>query len=149
MHPVAWRQAICSARAAAAGNLGGSWKAWLSDETTNAADRIAEAGPWYEVLPSDSTEIPAVLFNNKSHLLTVPSRRIQRDEQGRDVTSGPDYVWTGTSVGGRRAAESCRGWKAETAEVGMAGKLEELSGAWTESLSMGCGYGGRLYCIQQ
>jgi hypothetical protein len=60
---------ICNTTAVAA-NLDGTWKAWLSDSTTNAIDRIDDVGPWYLLNGK-------VVFNNKTNT-TASHRRLLR-----------------------------------------------------------------------
>ena len=53
------------ALAAMAGNLGGAWKAWISDGATNAIDRFTDVGPWKDLKG-------VTIFNNKANLATSP-----------------------------------------------------------------------------
>src|SRR5262245_5083470 len=42
---VAGGDSLCT-RDALAAQLGGNWKAWLSNDTVSAIDRITDVGPW-------------------------------------------------------------------------------------------------------
>jgi hypothetical protein len=88
--------------AAQAAELGGTWKAWLSDSRTDAIDRIAGEGPWY--LVDGTTKV----FNNKANLVTGPIAPIDQDEQGRSLPSVA--AWTGTLDSGRTSGFHCRDW---------------------------------------
>ncbi len=89
---------LCSNAASAAG-LGGSWKAWLSDSTTDAISRIADVGPWYRI---DGSSV----FKNKDAFSSNPSVAINRTESGELLGSDPPptsaslasiIVWTATA----------------------------------------------------
>ena len=72
---LAGADAKCTA-AAAARSLGGTWKAWLSDASTNAIDRIGDVGPW--VLVGSGTRV----FDNKAQLETGQNGPVNRNESG-------------------------------------------------------------------
>lgn len=96
----------CATHASSAG-LTGSWKAWLSDEATNAIDRIAEVGPWYLV---GTTTIVA---QTKASFALTPSGEINRNENGQLM--GSVFYWTGTSSGGAKTAgNTCTSWSVTT-----------------------------------
>ncbi len=100
--------AIC-ANAAAAVHLGGtSWKAWLSDGTANAIDRINEVGPWYR--PGTAT----VTLNTKTDLaFWQPATPILYNESGTLFTTNVN-VWTGTSYGGNKYTSTCNNWQSNS-----------------------------------
>ncbi len=136
---LAGADAKCALSAQAA-NLGGTWKAWLSDDTTNALDRIANVGPWFLL---DGTKV----FNNKANLATVPLSQITISEQGTR-TSG-SYAWTGTLGGGARSPDTCGSWAFNDAtKKGNVGYLTSASN-WTEYSAWPCSYRMHLYCIEQ
>ena len=94
---LAGADSLCTAAAASA-SLGGEWVAWLSDEFTDAIDRVSGEGPWYRM---DGE----IVFNNAAHLATTPLNPILLDEFGTSQTCGVvpfgSSVWTGTGNGGR------------------------------------------------
>ncbi len=105
----------CAALAAGGTGLGTSWKAWLSDSTTNAIDRISDVGPWY--LVDGTTKV----FNNKANLQTVPLAAINQTELGATPGEGnfAKTVWTNTDLGGAKisavSANTCTNWTDSTA----------------------------------
>ncbi len=124
--------------------LGGTFKAWLSDATTNAIDRINDVGPWYRV---GST---AKMFNNKANLSTVPLSPVSYGEDGREFVVSREEAWTGTMAGGTRAADTCSGWTTTAYNYrGRYGVLVSSTSAWTESLTDNCDVQKHLYCIEQ
>lgn len=138
--------------AAAAANLGGTWKAWLSagvpaatvTMSTNAVDRIAEVGPWYRLDGSKA-------FNNKANLMTAPLVPLDRDENGRPIPGSSSLqVWTGTSAGGRWSGTDCDQWTSGFANrSGTAGLATSADQMWTDGAHGNCGSGLRLYCFEQ
>ena len=100
---------FCRAAANAAG-LTGTYRAWLSDGTTNAIDRITGDGPWY-------TTGGDLAWGNKVELPGAPVSPLL-SENGGDVSgasvSGP---WTGTDANGFATGQDCDGWTNATTEV--------------------------------
>ncbi len=138
---------IC-ATAAMTAHLGGTWKAWLSDSSTDAIDRIADMGPWHQVAPSGGNAL--VLFANKASLATVPQNPIARDENGQLLANpqNASSVSTGTLAGGRKAPSTCEDWTS-TGPYGIAGNYASTSSDWTAVIDDYCGRPKRLYCIEQ
>jgi hypothetical protein len=130
------------ANSALAGNLGGSWKAWISDGTTNAIDRINDVGPW--VIATGSQ----VVFNNKANLTTTPLINVGIDEQGRSLDG---IVWTGTLSDGTRSTHTCQSWSGTT-DVGEVGSSDSGNSSWTSDRMdgpAGCANPFHLYCLEQ
>ncbi len=129
----------CASLAAAA-ELGGAWKAWLSTSTTNAKDRIPDA----EYRLVDGT---TVIANNKADLTDGTIRNyINKDEKS---VTGNSLVWTGTLSGGTVAGLTCSDWSSNAvSQYGVVGSSEIRSAAWTLSASTWCGPSYRLYCFE-
>lgn len=139
--------------AATAANLGGKWKAWLSDSKTNAIDRVTDVGPWALL---DGRKV----FNNKINMTTVPITPINRDEFGApfDREDRP-FVWTGTKFGGSRSSLTCSDWMSSSGGCGggaVAANCGDRGGAsagnsWTESDNPAdcSSLENRLICIEQ
>jgi hypothetical protein len=137
---------LCTTAAMAAG-LGPAWRAWLSDASTNAIDRIADAGPWFL---RDGTRV----FNNKANLATTALAPININENGAHVQrwdgSNTHYVWTGTQIGGVRTNLTCSDWSS-TAGMGSVGELDSAE-QWTGNGQLDCvgiTYLMHLYCLEQ
>jgi hypothetical protein len=127
--------------AATAATLGGTWKAWLSDGTTNAIDRIADVGPWYLV---DKTTL---IFNNKANLQTGPLDTIGQTEQGTNV--GGVAVWSGTSTGGTHSGSTCTNWTTSSLSVYGTSGSSDSSQFWTDVSDTACSQMQSLYCLEQ
>ena len=70
--------ALCQTAATAA-NLGGTWKAWLSDTNDGAIERLVDVGAYY--LVDGLTKV----FNNYANLGTTPLVPINMDETAATV----------------------------------------------------------------
>jgi hypothetical protein len=130
---------LCN-QAAQAALLGGTWVAWLSDETHDAIDRINDVGPWF--LVDGQTRV----FNNKANLTTTPLASINQDETGVEVLPITPYVWTGTQNGGRVSSQlHCENWTG-----GFEGRIGFFRGAtWTSHDTNNCVFNQRLFCLEQ
>ena len=127
------------ASAAAAAARGGTFRAWLSDATTDAMDRITHPGPWFLV---DTTSL---VFNGKADLAAQPMVPIIVTETGAAVSFGV-AVWTGTeSDGTESTAATCTNWTS----TGTTGRIGQVStNAWTSSAFNSCTTPNRLYCFE-
>ena len=142
--------ALCTTAAEAA-LLGSHWRAWLSDSTQNAIDRIDDVGPWYL-----STGERA--FNNKANLATTALTVIEADENGKSVGS-----WDGSqhhlcldrhSNRRRSPLSNCSDWSSANGNDSGAAGAFDMPDQWTGSdgSSVSCdglGYRMHLYCLQQ
>jgi len=144
--------AICGGAAGYAG-LAGSWKAWISDTTVDAIDRIADVGPWYLV---DRTTL---VFSNKAAIVALPLHAIDVDETGARVAAdagiSASLVWTGTDETGHRStrtisANLCLGWSnGSFSQSGEVGTLSKTDRDWTGGYLEECRTTHRLYCFEQ
>ena len=134
---------ICKARAAAAGlSNSDKFKAWLSDSTTKAIDRLSSNGPWVRI---DGVKIA----DDKADLTdgTIFSS-INQTENGDYV--GNTWVWTGTTQSGDISTGHCNNWTNGTnAYAGNGGVAYATSSVWTNYFSGDCNtVGYRLYCFE-
>ncbi len=134
---LAGADAKCVAAAGAA-NLGGSWKAWISDSTDEAAKRVAKVGPWKLV---DGT----VVFTSQV-IAGTPVHDLDMDEFGETGIKG--QVWTGSSPTGTSTGSDCNDWTSTGADatVGLAQDPDKWA---QESNGTPCSLKGRLYCVEQ
>ncbi len=139
---LAGADAICQARAGEAG-LTGTFKAWLSTDTINAADRLTSSGPWVRLDGMKIAESKADLLDGL--LFTA----INVTEQG--VYDKGGTVWTGTNANGSLAVGlNCSGWTDGTnASLGIAGGSFATDAWWTKEWSNVPCYGNeKLYCFE-
>lgn len=95
---VAGADAICQARASAAG-LRGTFRSWISDSTSSASSRLVHHnGPYYRV---DGTMV-RIVANDWTDLTDTIAVALATDEYG--VTQGNQMVWSATRVGIRRTS---------------------------------------------
>jgi hypothetical protein len=135
--------ALCN-NAAQGAVLGGTWKAWLSDSTENAIDRIADLGPWYRI---DGKKV----FNNRANLQTTPLATLSVDERGETLDWGE--TWTGTGATGTSSGHTCDSWSTAARSyytLGEFGNTCSTSSAWTSAGDDGqCDVKRHLICIEQ
>jgi len=129
--------------------LGGSWKAWLSNTTTNASDRLTHSdSPYYLV---DGTTMVA---NNWAGIVSGSLLTgITINEKFQTVAPGT-RVWTNTSAIGTRVSttsqDTCYNWTVGDGARGGYGLNERFgSGGWTDTNYSQCRNAQRLYCFEQ
>ena len=154
---------LCEQVAAAAG-LSGTFKAWLSDVTSNAVDRIQDVpGGWYSVPMVVSgidggTEYP--IAADKSALVATGVGVNMLDEHGN---VRPGCAWTGTLPNGTKVVNGpapgsdgrCTDWTSSGADYAIAGNIGPASTALIEcDVSSGlavtqCSQKQPIYCFEQ
>jgi hypothetical protein len=119
---------------------GGTWRAWLSDDSIDAIDRVLGSGPW---LRMDGQ----VAFARRPNEL--PMVKLNLDEHAVDV--GPNArVWTGTGSNGRLlAGQDCLSWSSVSGmDGGEYGEADVVLGGWTDFQSQACNTSAHLYCFE-
>lgn len=131
---------------AAAANRTGSWKAWISDASQNAFDRVKGKGPWYTF-----DEQIAVASHDEFQGSSI-TKAINVDEKGKTGVS--ERVWTGTS--GDAFSQSCSNWTQSygfcfgVCATGVVGNSGQNSSSWTkQGGTVACAGSARFYCFQQ
>ena len=140
---LAGADALCESAAHAA-HLGGTWKAWLSTSSIDAADRVTEA----EIRLVDGTSIVAFGFGDL--LDGFIGENIFLDEFGVE-TGGK--AWTGTNNDGTAGPANCGDWST-TSGNGNAGSVDgpvDASMDWSSIAGEveDCSSMHRLYCFEE
>jgi hypothetical protein len=138
---------LCQVAATAAG-LAGTFKAWLSDSTANAIDRIVDVGGWYT-----TGTYPLLIAANKAQLISRLTNSFV-DEYGQTKGAEP---WTGTKADGTKSTSSifvgttgnCYNWATENGDSGVTGLVGMVTGGWTEYSAYQCQNPHPLHCFQQ
>jgi hypothetical protein len=126
-----------------AGALGGSWKAWLSTETTPAAARLSAWDGQYRVV--SGTPIADSWGDLTDSWL---DGAIDHDENGAPAPQLA-RVWTGTRSDGTWSGKDCSGWTSSLdALVATAGGISTAS-TWTEGDDLICDQQAHFFCIEQ
>ena len=151
--------AICQGKARSAG-LQGTFKAWLSDSNTSAAQRLT-----HSAVPYIDTR-NQVIANDWEDLTNGSLQRaITVDQTGFDWDSDASHcgafiwlaaVWTGTATDGSSKPPFCSDWTS-TADIetdsAHVGHYCYASEAWTDQTggdtTKGCSAETSLYCFQQ
>jgi hypothetical protein len=158
--------AKCQQLADTAG-LKGTFKAWLSDSTTSAADRMTHAQVPYvlrdgTLVARDWTELTS---GKLQHAINLTETRSQPRNLDIICSSVPvQAVWTGTSQDGKSRpggsnvtgkSTFCNDWSLSTnQEVATMGLASQTFQDWTTWCSPGPGTGGchkegSIYCFEQ
>jgi hypothetical protein len=137
---------ICQVRASAAG-LPGTYKAWLSDNTSTPSTRFVQStGPY--------RRIDGVIVADNYADLTDGSldAAINVTEIGATISADVE-TWTSTKFDGTRAASgNCDQWTSPLSGIFTAtfGSATTSNTTWTEKdLTSTCNEPRRLYCFQQ
>jgi hypothetical protein len=143
---LAGADAFCQS-AANSRQLGGTWKAWLSDAATSASARSTHATVPYVLL--DGNIVAANWTALTSGTLAHP---INVSEDGTIHTSDVLEVWTGSTLTGAYSGRSCTSWTSNapgpnTADVGVS---DQTNADWTNRYQQYCDRTTvRLYCFEQ
>jgi hypothetical protein len=143
--------AICQARAAAAALPHATrFKAWLSDDSHDAKDRIALDGPWYRL---DGVKVA----DNRAALIATASTplftAIAYTEMGTYIDAQYYEVWTGTNDNGvGHGWSNCHNWSDSTGgygHFGVVGAAAQSNREWTLWYNASvCNYPSALYCFE-
>ncbi|HQY59887.1 MAG: hypothetical protein IPQ09_14580 [Myxococcales bacterium] len=127
---------VC-AQVAAGARLSGTFRAWLSDSTQSAAQRITAPGPYYDV-----TRTKLLFTGNPASGQPLESIPDQTGALGTAI-----LVWTGASPAGT-SLQHCGGWDTGGRFMGTVGRAD-LPGFWTSSGTNLCANARHLYCFEQ
>jgi len=147
---LAGADAKCQARANAA-SLGGTWKAILSDSTTDASERLDVAG--YNIIdmkgrlavPNGNLWSPNYYDGANNNYLLLS---LNLTELKTDATSSP---WTSTNYnGGKYASATCLNWSSNSsANTAVYAWMGQINTYWIGYNSDNCSLVHSLYCIEQ
>jgi len=133
--------AVCQSEAAEHGIWGAQFfRAWLSDSTTSAIDRITGNGPWVRL---DGVEIAA----SKSDLTGALIAPLNVSSTG--FYFGNDATWTGSTPAGLSGAATCADWtSSSSSDLGQIGTVNFAASGWGGSAGgVECDAGFSLYCF--
>lgn len=140
---------ICQTRANTAA-LGGTWKAWLSDNTTSVASRFIQSSAGYKRI--DGITVASSWADLTDGTLQNP---IDKDEFGVALPIQTGVTFTGTDInGGSIANRNCSSWGSSTG-LARGGPVTPTTGStWTNTgfdtaCSFGASSGRRLFCFEQ
>ena len=119
-----------------------NYKAWISNGTTAAIDRIESDGPWVRLdgMPVADHKNDLIDGALRAPLnLTVDGRYLDRPS-----------AWTGTSLSGQPLDPNCDGWTSSDSETrGRGGEAAFVNSSWTQSsFEQICAAGQHLICLE-
>ncbi|MDO8592633.1 MAG: dockerin type I domain-containing protein, partial [bacterium] len=145
---LAGADAKCQARATV-GGLTGTWKALMSDNTTNAKDRLGTA---WDLL-ADILGMPLIsrasIWDTTSGY-NVLNFYFYTTELG--TKSGASFgVWTGTDSSGNKTTFNCQNWSSNYyLNYSTTGRIGDLDYKWINNQSNAvCNANYYLYCFEQ
>ena len=145
---VAGADAICQARASAAG-LSGTFKAWISSAAANQPSSTfthSSVGYW--------TPNGIIIANSWADLTDgTLDAAINVDEAGNQRSAATN-VWTNVTTAGAiktdANANDCTNWSTgANVAGGERGSSSSATGTWTNNTAQNCNNTKRLYCFQQ
>lgn len=139
---VAGADAICAARATAAG-LSGTYRAWISGGGTAALARLQGARGWVRVDGAPVIDRPEDFAQGR---LLNP---IRIDELGNDVAgTNTLQVFTGSNADGTESTSTCNNWSTASGSVlGAFGMADYGGDPAVNRGSVNCSASHRLYCF--
>jgi hypothetical protein len=135
--------AQCQTSAKASG-LPGVFRAWISDDATDAYDRVTGAGPWY-------TTHDQLAFSTKTSLRHAPASELLDEAGGYTDGAAPTRAWSGSDSAGVATGDNCDGWTNATADAtattGSALRSDANWGGGDDALH--CDDKAQLLCFQE
>jgi hypothetical protein len=131
---------ICNNQAELAGlPYAGSYKAWLSDATTDARDRFVHDAPWVRL---DGFQIASGIADLTDGALFTSNNQ---NEFGDYHTN--EGAWTGTNADGTAHADHCDSWTSTSAN-GLGGRVNAVSEDWMSMDNLACSQAiSGLHCL--
>ena len=158
---LAGADAHCGSLAEAAGIAGKTWRAYLSDSSEDARDRIG-SGPWYNVKGDKVADSVDDLHSDSNALSKTASiSETGAVINGRGDTPNRHDILTGSDLQGRLVGNSCEDWTSSGEGSAMVGHHDRTGGgdnptSWNSAHgSRGCslenlrgtGGDGLFYCF--
>jgi hypothetical protein len=127
-------------------NLGGTWKAWLSDQRDSPATTFTHAAVPYRLI--DGT----IVANDWAGLTSgTLLHAIDHDETGA-LATGVTEVWTGTNPDGTSEGDNCKNWtnNSPSAFLAIVGLFDRTDTGWTNVYLQFCDRTlMHVYCFEQ
>lgn len=136
---------VCN-RLAASASLTGTYTAWISDSSTDAADRVYHNPDGYI---TTNGNMVANSWADLINAISVPLlTTINYDQNGADV--GTVQPWTGTYEDGQASDDNCNDWTSPFSEsdYGDTGLTNDTGEYWSEYTAEHCDHTNPLYCFE-
>jgi len=122
-------------------NLGGTWKAFLSDSSQSAVSRLTHPIYSYRLLSGALVAQDDAAFFSTSHV-----RPIDLADDGNTFVE--EEVWTGSSGSGIGSG-GCADWTSTNGSFPSVGLTSSSDFAWANAYLNFCDRFGHLYCVEQ
>ena len=125
--------------------LGGTFVAWLSDDTGSPTTRL-DTGFTGAYKLVDATVIASAGWADLTD--GTLAHAIDRDEKGGDASD--ELLWSNTThTGAKIGTDSCKGWTSLALnDNGRLGSSSAVNGQWSDALPSSCSATSRLYCVE-
>jgi len=126
-------------------NLGGTFLAWLSDDTGSPMTRL-DTGFTGAYKLVDGTVIASAGWPDLTD--GTLAHGIDRDEKNTAILDG--VVWSNTSPAGAKVSpDSCKNWlSSKVIDGGRLGSSDAVDDTWTDVAASNCAPSSRLYCVE-
>ncbi|KKQ77905.1 hypothetical protein A3B42_02920 [Candidatus Daviesbacteria bacterium RIFCSPLOWO2_01_FULL_38_10] len=138
----------CQARADAA-NLGGTWKAWLSDDVSSSATRLNHSSVPYKTLDGK------VVADNWDDLTDGSLQNAISVTENNTFFKSESCVWTQTKVSGAliesksQNLTGCNGFTVADKNISYCGVDGSKDSNWTQGSLESCNIEHPIYCFEQ
>lgn len=143
---LAGADAECREAARVAG-LPGRYKAWISDSTASASERLVHSTVPYR--RPDGVLVAQDWTDLTDGTLANPIDRTETGTQISPAPSGIGFTWTGTGVDGTATGNHCVDWTSSLSSQGTNGRVNRTNGDWTANAAERCDATHHLICLQQ
>ncbi|MBK9756319.1 MAG: hypothetical protein IPO88_23035 [Nannocystis sp.] len=134
--------------------LPGKYKAWLSDETTSAKERVTPTGMQY--VRTDGTlvakNLESIVLGGPGDKLMAPINRTESKVEIKTpaACSQDGLAWTSTTgTGDVQPMVPCGDWQNNiNPTMAVAGDIGVTTAAWTDGCTQLCTLTARLYCFE-
>lgn len=134
---------ICQDNATTAG-LGGTWKAWLSDSTTSASDRLYHSPSPYVLI--NCTRIADNWDDLTDGDIQNP---INLYENGGTFADTGAFTYTNASGSALVSGSHCSDWTSSAASGAEIGDPTTTTSGWSHFASGFCNTNQNIYCFEQ
>ena len=124
---------------------GRAFRAWLSDSTSSANERLPKGTAAYRRL--DGAVVATSFTDLTDGSLALP---LFLDETGVKLPTGlAGSVWTGASIDGADSTFNCFDWTSDAlAQSGTFGDSHATDATWTDLGQSSCNAARHLYCVE-
>ncbi|MBI4141977.1 DUF4215 domain-containing protein [Candidatus Woesearchaeota archaeon] len=121
------------------------WKAWISDSTTEAKERV------YNSLDYSYRRVDGkIVANNWADLIDSSLDNPMNLTETGTILTPFDSSWTGTLANGTKDTSNCINWTTTSGSIyGRVGSVGSTQSPWTGGAAGSCNLTHHIYCFEQ